>query len=167
MKDRKERQFFEQLYGRYHDQLMIIACSYTHDKPSAEDLVQGVFLKALLSYRRGGSFLCWANKVLRNDFYNLQKYNSRFSDEVFDESQLQAQEDLLSEYIRNEQRSRLSGMISMLPLKYREVMIDSVYLQLTNREIAEARGISEENVRQIRARAKRMLLKMKEEEDER
>ena len=56
-------------------------------------------------------------------------------------------------------------MISLLPLKFREIMIDSVYLQLSNREIAENRGMSEENVRQIKSRAKKMLLKMKEEED--
>ena len=55
----------------------------------------------------------------------------------------------------------------MLPMKYRQVMIDSVYLQLENREIAAAYSISEENVRQIKSRARKMLIKMKEEEDER
>ena len=151
MKGKDGQRCLEQLYTQYYNQLMIIACSYTHDRSSAEDLVQGVFLKAILSYRPGGSFLCWAGKVLRN--------------QPFDESQLSAQEDLLSAYIKKEERIRLSGMISLLPLKFREIMIDSVYLQLSNREIAENRGMSEENVRQIKSRAKKMLLKMKEEED--
>lgn len=165
MKGKDGQRCLEQLYTQYYNQLMIIACSYTHDRSSAEDLVQGVFLKAILSYRPGGSFLCWAGKVLCNDFYNLQRSAGRQSDQPFDESQLSAQEDLLSAYIKKEERIRLSGMISLLPLKFREIMIDSVYLQLSNREIAENRGMSEENVRQIKSRAKKMLLKMKEEED--
>ena len=73
----------------------------------------------------------------------------------------------MSDYVKKEERIRLAGMISILPLRFREVMIDSVYLQLSNREIAQNRGISEENVRQIKSRAKKLLLKMKEEEDER
>ena len=167
MRNKREQDYFEQLYTQYYNQLMIIACSYTHDKSTAEDLVQGVFLKAILSYRQGGSFLCWAGKVLRNDFYNLRKAAGKMSEQPFEELQLDAAEDLLSDYVKKEERIRLAGMISILPLRFREVMIDSVYLQLSNREIAQNRGISEENVRQIKSRAKKLLLKMKEEEDER
>ena len=89
------------------------------------------------------------------------------AEEPFDLLRLQSQDDLLSDYIQNEERARLAAMISMLPMKYRQVMIDSVYLQLENREIAAAYSISEENVRQIKSRARKMLIKMKEEEDER
>ena len=112
----QEKNRIETMYQEYFTSLMVIACSYTHDRTEAEDLVQ---------------------------------------------------DDLLSDYIQNEERARLAAMISMLPMKYRQVMIDSVYLQLENREIAAAYSISEENVRQIKSRARKMLIKMKEEEDER
>ena len=161
----QEKNRIETMYQDYFTSLMVIACSYTHDRTEAEDLVQDVFVKALLSYRAGGSFLCWANRVLRNDFYNLVKKKRRIVEEPFDLLHLQSQDDLLSDYIQNEERARLASMISMLPMKYRQVMIDSVYLQLENREIAAACGISEENVRQIKSRARKMLIKMKEEED--
>ena len=169
MKSKKEqkRDFIASMYESYFDSLMVIACSYTHDRSAAEDLVQNVFVKALLSYKQGGSFLYWANKVLRNDFYNLVKKKRRIAEEPFDLLHLQSQDDLLSNYIQNEERARLAAMISMLPMKYRQVMIDSVYLQLENREIAAAYSISEENVRQIKSRARKMLIKMKEKEDER
>ena len=163
----QEKNRIETMYQEYFTSLMVIACSYTHDRTEAEDLVQDVFVKALLSYRAGGSFLCWANRVLRNDFYNLVKKKRRIAEEPFDLLRLQSQDDLLSDYIQNEERVRLAAMISMLPMKYRQVMIDSVYLQLENREIAAAYSISEENVRQIKSRARKMLIKMKEEEDER
>ena len=163
----QEKNRIETMYQEYFTSLMVIACSYTHDRTEAEDLVQDVFVKALLSYRAGGSFLYWANRVLRNDFYNLVKKKRRIAEEPFDLLRLQSQDDLLSDYIQNEERARLAAMISMLPMKYRQVMIDSVYLQLENREIAAAYSISEENVRQIKSRARKMLIQMKEEEDER
>lgn len=159
------QRLIEQLYVKYYDSLMIIACSYTHDKATAEDLVQNMFLKALLSYEAKGSFLGWANRVLRNDFYNLVRANRRFIDEPFDSLQLRSQDDLLSSYIHSEERAKLAAMISMLPMKYREVMIESVYLQKDNQEIASALGLSPANVRQIKSRAKKLLLEMKENEE--
>lgn len=156
-----DQQLIEQMYVKYYDSLMLIACSYTHDKAAAEDLVQNMFLKAILSYEAKGSFLSWANQVLRNDFYNLVKKNKRIVDEPFDSLQLQSQDDLLSSYIHHEERAKLAAMISMLPIKYREVMIESVYLQKDNQEIALTCGISPANVRQIKSRAKKMLINMK------
>ena len=44
-------------------------------------------------------------------------------------------------------------------------MIDSVYLQEDNKTIAASRGISEENVRQLKSRAKKMLVQMKEKDE--
>lgn len=166
MKRIKEGNLIEIMYERYFDSLMVIACSYVHDRAEAEDLVHNVFVKAMLSYKTGGSFLYWANRVLRNEFYNTLKARKRFMEEPFDSLKLQSQDDLLSDYIRNEERARLAAMISMLPLKYREVMMESVYLQMDNREIAALHGISQENVRQRKARARKMLIKMRGKEDE-
>ena len=78
----------EQLYSRYYEPLMIIACSYTHDRQTAEDLVQNAFLKAILSYKPSGSFLSWANRVIRNDFLNsilAEKYraDNEYRDDTF------------------------------------------------------------------------------------
>lgn len=91
--------------------------------------------------------------------------NKKIADEPFDSLQLQSQDDLLSHFIKSEERASLAAMISMLPIKYREIMIESVYLQKDNKEIAAAHSISEANVRQIKSRAKKMLIKMKEEEE--
>ena len=48
----QEKNRIETMYQEYFTSLMVIACSYTHDRTEAEDLVQDVFVKALLSYRR-------------------------------------------------------------------------------------------------------------------
>ncbi|MGI6766187.1 MAG: RNA polymerase sigma factor [Lentihominibacter sp.] len=160
------KNWITEYYRKYRDSLLIIACSYTGSLSDAEDLVQSVFAKALLSYEQSGSFLYWANRVMRNDWINQQKNRKRESyreegiPDVADSS-----EEPLSKLIRNESKSRLAVMISELPGNQRNVMIESVYLGRTDEQIAKDYGLSETNVRQIRSRAKKALIKRREQED--
>ena len=153
----------EQLYSRYYEPLMIIACSYTHDRQAAEDLVQNVFLKAILSYKPSGSFLSWANRVIRNDFLNsirAEKYRADNEPEMMDLADCY---DILERLIHNEKKARLAAMIASLPLRQRTIMIESVYLELDD---AKAHAMTEANIRQIRSRAKKALIKMMENEED-
>lgn len=166
MKPDKNHGAIEAMYEQYYSKLMLIACSYTHDKTSAEDLVQEAFLKAILSYKAGGSFICWAGKVIRNSYLNGKKKGKYIAEEDISDINPADQQDLLGEYIEGEEKAKLAAMIAALPEKYKSVMIESVYLQQDNSHIAASHGMSEENVRQIKSRAKKMLIKMVEEEDE-
>lgn len=154
-----------QLYERYYNSLMVIALSYTHDRSAAEDLVQETFLKAMLSYKEGGSFLYWCNRVLRNSFYNMARQNQNIADVAIGDLEIDSGADVLGAYIKTEQRREMAAMIASLPMKYREVMIDSVYLEMEDEQIARALGTSKENIRQIRSRAKKQLKKLKEERE--
>lgn len=110
--------------------------------------------------------MCWAGKVIRNLFFNSKKKEKHLEESSVEDLSITQQEDLLKDYIKGEERVRLAAMIASLPEKYKSVMIESVYLQQENAQIAVSHGISEENVRQIKSRAKKMLIKMREEEDE-
>lgn len=162
---KKKNDIIEEVYKKYYDSLMVIACSYTHDRHTAADLVQDTFVKAILSYRSGGSFIYWANKVLRNSFYNMMRDNKKY-EEISEYKDTRAQEDILVTYIKSEEKAHLASLISNLPLKYREVMIESIYLELSDDEIASEYGYTKENVRQIRSRAVKMLKKMEDEHNE-
>lgn len=150
-----------QLYSRYYNSLMVIALSYTHDQATAEDLVQETFLKAMLSYKEGGSFLYWCNRVLRNQFYNMARQDQHIADVAIGDLEIDSGTDVLGAYIKAEQRREMAAMIASLPMKYREVMIDSVYLEMSDEQIAGVLKTSKDNVRQIRSRAKKMLSEMK------
>ena len=153
----------EQLYRRYYGSLMVIACSYTRDKAAAEDLVQNAFLKALLAYKPAGSFLAWANRVIRNDFLNslrTEKYRADTEAEMADCF------DLMENLMHNEKKARLAAMIAALPLRQRVIMVESVYLEQSDAEIAQAHAMTVVNVRQIRSRAKKALMKMMANEEE-
>lgn len=156
----------EQLYSRYYEPLMVIACSYTHNRHTAEDLVQNAFLKAILSYKPSGSFLSWANRVIRNDFLNsirAEKYRADNEPEMMDLADCY---DILESLIHNEKKARLAAMIASLPLRQRTIMIESVYLELDDAQIAKAHAMTEANIRQIRSRAKKALIKMMENEED-
>ena len=167
MKREPEGKVIEQFYERYFDSLMIIACSYTRNRDDAMDLVQSTFLKALLSYEENGSFLYWANRVMRNDFYNQRKKQSKIADDPIEDHHIESGEDLLDDYIHNEEKKHLAEMIAKLPEKYRDIMIESTYIGTSDETIAKDRAMSPANVRQIRSRGKKMLIKMMEGEDER
>ncbi len=156
----------EQLYSRYYGSLMVIACSYTRDKAAAEDLVQNAFLKALLSYKPAGSFLAWANRVIRNDFLNslrTEKYRADTEAEMLEAADCF---DLMENLMHNEKKARLAAMIAALPLRQRVIMVESVYLEQSDAEIAQAHAMTVVNVRQIRSRAKKALMKMMANEEE-
>ena len=157
------KKFIEDMYLEYYDRLMVIACSYTHDKNLAEDIVQNTFLKAMLSYKKRGSFLAWCCTVMRNEFYDSCRHNKHFADVSIAELDISEGTDLVREYIEGEERAQLAAMIAALPLRQREVMLRYVYAQDSDEEIAAALETSRDNVRQIRSRAVKALKKMAEQ----
>ena len=74
--------------------------------------------------------------------------------------------DILESLIHNEKKARLAAMIASLPLRQRTIMIESVYLELDDAQIAKAHAMTEANIRQIRSRAKKALIKMMENEED-
>ena len=74
--------------------------------------------------------------------------------------------DLMENLMHNEKKARLAAMIAALPLRQRVIMVESVYLEQSDAEIAQAHAMTVVNVRQIRSRAKKALMKMMANEEE-
>lgn len=118
-----------------------------------------------MSYKNTGSIKYWLVIVLRNEFYNFQRKHKK---EILDEGKSflereASEEDFLEQLIEKEERRLLFQEIQKLPLQMKEVLIESVYFQMKDEEIGKLHGISNENVRKIRSRAKQKLIeRMKE-----
>ncbi len=157
---------WELIYDVYKKPLYLYALSLTGNTQDAEDLLQETFIKAYLSYKNTGSMKCWLITVLQNEFYNLQRKRKK---EVLDDGNnflihKMTSEDMLSSLIEKEERRRLLCEIQRLPVQMKEILIESIYFQLKDIEISEIHGITCENVRKIRSRAKQKLIeRMKEE----
>ena len=166
MADQKKTDQFAELYRQYRNSLLIIAVSYTHSLPDAEDLVQSAFTKAILSYEKGGSFLYWINKVMRNEWYSLvRKRQKEMSLEDLPTLSSSA-EDPLEKLIQDSRRRQLAAMIADLPERYRDIIIEYVYLGRSDEQIAKDHGTNAANIRKIRSRAKKMLEDRRNKYDE-
>ena len=155
------------IYETYSKALYLYALSLTGNPQDAEDLLQETFVKAFLAYKSPGSIKSWLIIVLRNEFYNLMRKRKRevyedttsyLMDKVSDES------DVLDTLIQNEERKQLYLAIRKLPVSMREILMESIYFHMRDEEIALLHQMSQENVRQIRSRAKKKLIEFMKEE---
>ena len=155
-----ENNTWKALFAQYERPLYLYALSLTKNRQDAEDLLQETFVKAYLSYQPGGSIKAWLITVLRNEFLNLQRRRKK---ELLDDGETvlnhtPACDDPLDNLIREEERRMLFQAILQLPIPMKTVLIESVYFQMKDDEIAALYGLTAENVRQIRSRAKKKLL---------
>lgn len=161
-----EQDEFTTVYRQFYRPLYVYALSLSGNRSDAEDLVQSTFLKALLSYEGGGSLRYWLTKVLKNEYFNLWKRRNRLVDEgSFDLSLIRQEDHILDDLIQDEEKRLLLEAITTLSVHYKEVLLDSVYFHLSDEEIGRSMGITKENVRQIRSRAKKQVMRLLEVKD--
>ena len=161
-----EHSEFSALYRRWYRPMLLYARSLTGDLAAAEDLVQNAFAKALLSYRAGGSVRAWLATVLRNEFLS-QKRREKVYAVPLQEAEVAAVpgSDPLEGLLVQEQQRQVYEAVLALPEAYRETIVQSAVLGLSDAEIAALRGISQESVRQLRHRARVRLKRMLKEEE--
>lgn len=154
------------IYQTYRKPLFLYALSLTKNRQDAEDLLQETFIRAFLSYQSTGSIKYWLVIVLKHEFLNLCRRRER---EILDNGEKKldhepADEADIAEYlIEQEERRRLFQAVQELPTVQKEILMESVYVHLNDEEIARMHGITRENVRKIRSRAKQKLMeKLKE-----
>ena len=161
-----EHSEFSAMYRRWYRPMLLYARSLTGDLAAAEDLVQNAFAKALLSYRAGGSVRAWLATVLRNEFLS-QKRREKMYAVPLQEAEVAAVpgSDPLEGLLVQEQQRQVYEAVLALPEAYRETIVQSAVLGLSDAEIAALRGISQESVRQLRHRARVRLKRMLKEEE--
>ena len=150
------------IYEQFYKPLYLYALSLTGNKQDAEDLLQETFVKAYLSYENKGSIKYWLIVVLKNEFLQMQRKRKK---EILKDAdtRLASQQDILIDLIEQEERKQLFKEIQNLPLNMKEILIESVYFQMSDKDIAKLHNITNENVRKLRSRAKQKLIeKMKE-----
>lgn len=149
------------IYESYYKPLYLYALSLTGNRQDAEDLLQETFVKAFLSYEEKGSIKYWLVTVLRHQYLNLLRKRKREmldNGEVLLAKEPAGERDVLENLIVQEERRRLFYAIQELPIQMKEVLMESVYFHMKDNEIAKMHGLSAENVRKIRSRAKQRLI---------
>ena len=154
-------------YQQHYRSLFLFALSLTKKKEDAEDLVANAFLKAILCFEEG-NFKAWIYTVIRNEFINqFHKRKKQIYSEESSKTWDKSSEDVLKDYIKNEEKRWLYHRIYELPEKERQVMILSSFHELSDEEIGRILNLSISNVRVIKHRVKKKLIDLYQKEEKR
>lgn len=159
--DEKDKSKFEQLYLKYRQLMFYIANDILKDKHLAEDAVHKAFLKLInhldkiqeTEGHKTKSFIVIVTKNIAIDMYRKRKKENIISLDAF-EYEL---EDLAATYDDLYEDNEVIAAITSLSHNYSSVLILKFSHGYSDAEIARILSITEENVRQRIARAKKKL----------
>lgn len=166
---------FEVIVDRYQKAFIRKALSILRNRTDAEDVVQETFVRIYSAGKRfkkveGASFSSWAYTILERQCYTL--YNKRkrrgvTESEIFEDFfETRSDEQCLKEASNYTLREDLLLAISKLPESFRDT-IKSYFLDGKSHEMVAAEyGISNEAARTRLCRAKSLLKKILEKEED-
>ena len=126
-----DRDILRQFYRRYSREIYLYLYSLCKSRETAEDLMQEVFLKALLSLPdQNENLRAWLYKVARNACFNELRNRKREVEmdpaaeaDVYAAEAVEKKQDSLSDIlIRNEQKKMLYEAMLKLPDRQREIL---------------------------------------------
>jgi RNA polymerase sigma-70 factor, ECF subfamily len=156
---------FEEIINRYADRIYAIAFRITHDHHSSEEVLQNVFLtltKKIDTFRSEAKFSSWVYRVAVNaSFMHLRSEKKHESDISLENYAPYDENGSLEERIKSKDWSNrpdiilfskealeiIDTAVSNLPEKYRIVVHLRDIEELSNSEISEILGISEDAVK--------------------
>ena len=158
-------QDFKKLYDATFSLLFKVSFRIVEDEECAEDLVHDSFIKAnekkmVFPSLDDGKF--WLIRVVHNASLNYIKRKGREANayhKAFYEKP-QTTESSEKELLKADSSERVKKALAELPEKYREVIVLKEYSEMNYKEIGEALGISEGNVKVRVFRAREQLIKL-------
>lgn len=146
-----------QFYLRYAREIYLYLYSLCKSAETAEDLMQEVFLKALLSWDdTGGNLRAWLYKVARNRCLN--ELRAKKHETVMEEMTLADEAPSpVEKYLKDERKRALYQGMMTLPQRQREILELYYFSEMSMKEIAVFLKVTPENVRVLAHRAKKNL----------
>jgi RNA polymerase sigma-70 factor, ECF subfamily len=152
----------EKVWEEFNTGLKHYILKHVQDEPSAEDILQDVFLKIhthIDSLRESDKLQGWIYHIARNtitDYYRVHKFTPDLPDVPY------VPEDPFDDVV-SDLLPYVKKLVDNLPHDYRQALILTEYEGLTQRELAERLGISvsgaKSRVQRAREKVKLMLLK--------
>lgn len=140
---------FNNLFGYYGRRLYHFSFRYLRSEPECEELVQEVFTKVWekrselnedLSFR--SYIFTIAFNIIRKHFRSRSQVNTYFESQVLEDLNLETTQKIDFNSLKN----RLDKVVSMLPLRRKEIFTKSRFEGLTIKEIASEMNISKKTV---------------------
>ena len=174
--DEGDRNFVGDIYSRYGKQMYIIAFDILKKKENAEDCVHDVIKIIINNIERFRSadyeyLINLIAKCTRNTAINIYNKEKRHLLCVQDSHTEECEKEFVDDsenfdniLINEENKKRLSELISELGTIYRDVLYLKYQICMSSSEISKLLGVSENVVNVRLYRAKKILLKTRSEE---
>lgn len=159
--------FLEEWMNAFGADVIHLAYTYVNNYHLAQDIAQDVFLRAFKNmdqYRGEGSVKTWLLAITANRAKDHLR-SWAFRHELQDPDPLEnvsSVETPETQVVERLVRDELWRTVFQLPLKYREVLVLYYRQELSQRDIAQALGITEESVRTRLHRGRQQLRKLLE-----
>ena len=151
----------ETIWEEFNIGLKRFILKHVQDEPSAEDILQDVFLKIhthIGSLRASDKLQGWIYQIARNtitDYYRTRKFTPDLSEVAY------VPEDPFDDVV-SDLLPFVKRLVDRLPHDYRQALLLTEYEGLTQRQLAERLGISisgaKSRVQRAREKVKQMLL---------
>lgn len=142
------------------EELLRLAYTYVKNKQAAEDIVQDVLLKAFekqTSFREESTYRTYLYRMTINRSYDYLRswhYKNTVVDEKIQRFFGRSSE---NDIVTQSENHQLAKAVLTLPLKYREVIVFTYYLDYSSEEICMLLNCSSATVRTRLARGRKKL----------
>ncbi|MFH0990945.1 MAG: RNA polymerase sigma factor [bacterium] len=149
---------FQELYGRYKQQIFYFCLKLTNNQAQAEDAAHDTFLKMfgnINTLTNTDSFKPWLYTIARNQVYNL--FARKQTDGLNGKAEPWDPETPLHLLEEQEQTEAIALCLNALKPEYKEVLFLQAYEGLSYTEIAVATGATESSVKSRLFKARKAL----------
>lgn len=156
----KNLELNQPFWGEYRQTLYHFILARVNDPTVAEDIIQDVLLKVyqrLNTLKNREKILPWMYQITRNaivDYYRSHKPTEDIENTVV------VEEMQLEENVEKELAQCLFPMLNQLPATYQQAVKMSEFDGLTQKEIAQAQGLSLSGVKSRVQRGRKLLKEM-------
>ena len=155
----EDKEFFTEIYNKYHDLVMYIAMERLHNKFVAEESVQDTFLYVAKNFERIKNarnikaYLCEAAKGIAINCYTKEK---KYMDDISDDD-LYFIEDVDDSFFDTVDVIDLKNAMQKLSEEDRTFLELAYAYNMQSKDIAELYGLKDTNVRKKIERSKKKL----------
>ncbi len=166
--DNDDKNYFEQLYLKYRQDMYGISYSILHNKEDSEDAVHQAFLQIADNFAKIRSIPCQEIRaffviIIRNVSLNIYNKNKKRSERNLEteENDTNIEIDFFEKY----EYEKLVKTISQLPQIYKDIIFLRYLEEFSVKEVARMLDISQNTVWKRTERAKKMLKELLEKEE--
>lgn len=166
MSDKSDNELIGELFAEYKQMMFKIAFGILHNKADAEDVVQDSFLWIIDNLSKISQISChergnYFASIIEHRSIDICRKKANHQTENFDDHlDLLADERVEETALSNAAVDEIKSAMNELSVRDYEMLYLYLFKQMSSKEIGEAMGIAENNIRSYIKRARKRFIKI-------